>query len=172
MTSKLFGYRLAQATGISGAAWLSGNIAALSTIATPALVQSQTDDHKSPSLLAKQWKALFDIGKRKNPPIAAAAATSLAYLAWSVRRGSPLYKATTYSRSGLYIAAAVLTVGIVPYTLILMDGTNHALLKKAQSTSDADKEVSALVERWNSLNLGRSIFPLAGALCAVVATIL
>lgn len=79
-----------------------------------------------------------------------------------------------YSRSGLYIAAAALTVGIVPYTLVFMTGTNNALLKKAkaESTSDADKEVSGLIKQWNSLNLGRSVFPLAGAICAIVATIL
>lgn len=149
-----------------------GNIAALSTITIPALVQSQKEDHKSPSLLTKQWRALYETGKKKNPPIAAAVASSLTYLAWSVRQGGPLYKTTVYSRSGLYIAAAALTVGIVPYTLIFMTGTNSALMKKAESTSDADKEVPDLIERWNSLNLGRSVFPLAGAICAVVATIL
>ncbi|KAJ5889922.1 DUF1772-domain-containing protein [Penicillium tannophilum] len=172
MTSELLGFRVAQAIGISGAAWLSGNIAALSTITVPALVQSQNEHHKSQSLLTKQWRALYEIGKKKNPPIAAAVASSLAYLAWSVRQGGPLYKKTVYSRSGLYLAAAVLTVGIVPYTLICMTGTNSALMKKAESTSDADKEVPDLVERWNTLNLGRSVFPLAGAICAVVATIL
>lgn len=138
----------------------------------PALVQSQQEDHSPPSLLAKQWAAIYETGKKKNPPIAAAVASSLAYLAWSVRQGGPLYKTTVYSRSRLYIAAAALTIGIVPYTFIFMAGTNNTLLKKAESTSDADKEVPALVERWNSLNLGRSVFPLAGAICAVVATIL
>ncbi|KAJ5559910.1 DUF1772-domain-containing protein [Penicillium frequentans] len=172
MTSQLLGFRMAQAIGISGAAWLSGTIASISTITVPALVQSQNEDHKSPSLLAKQWKVLYETGKKKAPPIAVAVASSLTYLAWSVRQGGPLYKTTVYSRSGLYLAAAVLTVGIVPYTLIFMMGTNNALMKKAESTSDADKEVPDLIERWNTLNLGRSIFPLAGAICAFVATIL
>ncbi|KAJ6103927.1 DUF1772-domain-containing protein [Penicillium sp. IBT 16267x] len=172
MTSELFGFRMAQAVGILGAAWLSGNIAGISIIAIPAFLQSQKEHHKSQSLLAKQWNALYGIGGRRNPPIGVVVASILTYLAWSVREGSPLYKATVYSRSGLYTAAAALTVGIVPYTIICMSGTLKALVKKAESTSDADKEVTDLIERWNYLNLGRSIFPLAGAICAVIATIL
>ncbi|KAJ5938771.1 DUF1772-domain-containing protein [Penicillium verhagenii] len=172
MASRQFGLRVAQVIGISGAAWLSGNIAALSTIAIPGLVQSQNEDHKSQSLLARQWAALYETGKKKNPPIAAAVASSLFYLAWSVRKGGPLYKHTAYNRSGLYIAAVVFTVGIVPYTLIFMTGTNSALLGKAQSTSNDEKEVPDLIQRWNALNLGRSVFPLIGTVCAVVATIL
>ncbi|KAJ5745384.1 DUF1772-domain-containing protein [Penicillium odoratum] len=172
MASKLLGIRMAQVIGISGAAWLSGNIAALSTIAIPAAVQCQKEDHKSSSLLAKQWKALFENGKAKNPPIAAAVASSLVYLAWTVRQGSPLHKTAVNSRSGLYLAAAMLTVSIVPYTIIFMSRTNNALLEKADSTSDSDKDVPELVKRWNTLNMGRSIFPLGGAVFAVVATLL
>ncbi|KAJ5113388.1 DUF1772-domain-containing protein [Penicillium angulare] len=168
----MFGFRLAQVVGISGAAWLAGNVASLSTIVTPVLLQSHKEDNISSRLLAKQWRGLFEKGRSTNPPIAAGTASSLIYLAWAVRRGSPLYKSAAYSRSGLYIAAAILTVGIVPFTFVFMDPTNDVLIEKARSTSDSDPEVSELIKRWTRLNFGRSLLPLAAAVCGVVATII
>ncbi|KAJ5556465.1 DUF1772-domain-containing protein [Penicillium frequentans] len=173
MTSQLLGFHMAQAIGISGAAWLSGMKHCFDKhnyrTCTGSIPKRRPQVPESPS---KAMESPLRDRKKKAPPIAVAVASSLTYLAWSVRQGGPLYKTTVYSRSGLYLAAAVLTIGIVPYTLIFMVGTNNALMKKAESTSDADKEVPDLIERWKTLNLGRSIFPLAGAICAVVATIL
>lgn len=94
------------------------------------------------------------------------------YLAWQFRQGSSLYRKTVYSRSGLCLAAAAFTVGIVPYTLIRMSGTNNALLQRAQSTEASSQEVSNLTERWSRLNFVRSLLPLAGAACGVVAVFL
>ncbi|KAJ5725765.1 DUF1772-domain-containing protein [Penicillium malachiteum] len=165
------GFYWAQAIGISGAAWLSGNIASLSTITTPTLLQYDKETNQSPRLLAQQWKSLFETGKAQNPPIAATVAASFLYLAWSVGQGAALYKNVVYNRVALYLAAAALTVGIVPFTIITMSGTNKLLLQKAQSTSESDREVPGLVKQWTGLNFARSLLPLAGAACGIIAAI-
>ncbi|KAJ5711587.1 DUF1772-domain-containing protein [Penicillium malachiteum] len=165
------GFYWAQAIGISGAAWLSGNIASLSILTTPTLLEYDKETNRSPNLLAKQWKSLFEIGKAQNPPVAATVAASFLYLAWSVGKGASLSKSTLYNRIGLYLAAAALTVGIVPFTIITMSGTNKRLLQKAQSTSDTEREVPGLVKQWTELNFARSLLPLAGAACGLIAAI-
>ncbi|KAJ5703718.1 hypothetical protein N7493_010856 [Penicillium malachiteum] len=111
------GFYWAQAIGISGAAWLSGNIASLSTITTPTLLEYDKETNQSLNLLAKQWKSLFETGKAQNPPVAATVAASFLCLAWSVGQGAALSKDAAYNSIGLYLAAAALTVGIVPFTL-------------------------------------------------------
>lgn len=116
---------------------------------------------------------MFENGKTQNPPIAAAVAASFFYLAWSVRSGGPLFKQTAYSRSGLFSAAAILTLGIVPYTMATMSTTNDALLEKAKSAPGiSDTETSRLIERWTTLNALRGYLPLAGAAVGIVASFL
>ncbi|KAF3399898.1 Noranthrone monooxygenase [Penicillium rolfsii] len=171
MASYPFGFRLAQAVGISGAAWLSGNIAALSMNATPSLLRSRREDNVPPATLVKQWRNMYENGKTQNPPVAAAVAASFFYLAWSVRSGAPLFRQTAYSRSGLFSAAAVLTIGIVPYTFLTMSSTNNALLEKASSAPEiSDTETSTLIEKWTQLNMVRGYLPLIGAVVGLVAS--
>ncbi|KAJ5403319.1 hypothetical protein N7509_003190 [Penicillium cosmopolitanum] len=173
MASYPFGFRVAQAVGISGAAWLAGNIAALSTITTPALIRSQKEDNPPVGLLAKQWRNLFENGKTKNPPVAVGVTSAFIYLAWSVRSGGHLFKKTPISRSVLFSAAAVLTISIVPFTFVAMSNTNNKLLEKSESTKEAsDAETVNLVERWTTLNQIRGVLPLIGGLCGMLATLL
>lgn len=81
--------------------------------------------------------------------------------------------------SRLYLTAASLTIGIVPFTLGVMAPTNKRL--EAHATRDdrhddnsvkqqdeavcqeQDREVPALLERWTRLNTVRGVFPLLGA---------
>ncbi|KAJ5176285.1 DUF1772-domain-containing protein [Penicillium canariense] len=173
MASYPFGFRVAQAIGISGAAWLSGNIAALSMNVTPALLRSRREDNVPSATLAKQWRNMYENGKTQNPPIAAAVAASFFYLAWSVRTGAPLFKNTAYSRTALFSAAAILTLGIVPFTVAAMSRTNNQLLEKAQSNSGvSDAETPILIQRWTTLNGIRGYLPLAGAAVGLVASFL
>ncbi|CAI7628652.1 unnamed protein product [Penicillium pancosmium] len=173
MASYPFGFRVAQAVGISGAAWLAGNIAALSTITTPALIRSQKEDNPPVGLLAKQWRNLFENGKSKNPPVAVGVTSAFIYLAWSVRSGAPLFKKTPISRSVLFSAAAALTISIVPFTLVAMSKTNNKLLEKSELTKEAsDADTVELVERWTTLNQIRGVLPLIGGLCGMLATLL
>lgn len=190
MASYPIGFRVAQAVGISGAAWLAGrwlyhnyrpssnaqlagNIAALSTITTPALVKSQKEDNPPIGLLAKQWRNVYENGKSKNQPVAVGVTSAFIYLAWSVRSGSPLFQKAPISRSVLFSAAAALTMSIVPFTFVAMSGTNNKLLEKSESTKEAsDADTVDLVERWTTLNQIRGLLPLIGALCGMLGTLL
>ncbi|KAL2812896.1 DUF1772-domain-containing protein [Aspergillus cavernicola] len=176
MSSFPFGFRLAQAIGFSGAAWLSGNIAALSLIAVPALTTSRREDQAPPKLLVKQWRNMYEAGKTQNPPIAATTAAAFFYLAWSVREGGPLFRQATYSRAGLYSTAAVLTLSIVPYTFVAMRTTNGSLLDLASSPTEFSERATTasgtLLDRWGFLNGIRSILPLAGGLMGMAAAVI
>jgi len=167
-------FRIAQAVGLSGAAWLSGNIAALSLISVPALSKSHKEDSVPAGYLARQWKHTFEAGKSQNPPIAGVATASFAYLAWSVRAGTSLSLLVPKNSIILYSVAAVFTIGIVPWTIIAMMPTNNKLLAKAEHSASVmadDKEVSDLLRKWTILNGVRSLLPLAGTAVALAAVL-
>lgn len=114
---------------------------------------------------------MFENGKSQNSRLAAGVASTFVYLAWSVRSGTPLFKKAPYNRSGLYVAAALSTLGIVPYTMVAMTETNTSLLEKAESTSaPSDTETASLLQRWIALNQMRSFLPLTAAVCGVLAS--
>jgi hypothetical protein len=211
-------FRIAQAVGLTGAAWLSGvlshplnfpsslistldqgretqkvvfnhhhvsftdflpgNIASLSLISIPALTKSQ--DSIPPRILAKQWNDLYDLGRTQNPPIAGVTAASFSYLAWSVRPGTSLRLLAPRNAMQLYAAAAVFTLGIVPYTLLTMNSTNNKLIVKAgkvdvngkglEGTGD-NKEVGELLRKWQGLNGIRSVIPLLGVVAGFMAVL-
>lgn len=150
----------------------TGNIAALSLIAVPALTNAQEEKEVSPGTAVKLWKKIYDAGKSQNPPVAATTAAAFLYLAWSARPGIR----TTYNPAGLYTAAAILTVSIVPYTIVTMRPTNNALIKLAKSQADltaADVlQSNGLLGRWMVLNGIRSLLPLVGGVVAITAAFL
>ncbi|RDW64417.1 DUF1772 domain-containing protein [Aspergillus mulundensis] len=185
MSAYPLNYRIAQAVGLSGAAWLSGtvasqltgNIAALSLIAVPALTQSREEKSVSQSTVVKLWNKVYDAGKAQNPPVAATTAAAFLYLAWSVRHlhGALLFRPTTDNRVALYITAATLTVSIVPYTIVTMRPTNNALIQLARSrdlTTAEETQSNDLLGRWILFNGIRSILPLVGGLVGITAAFL
>ncbi|KAL3429921.1 hypothetical protein BDV09DRAFT_189693 [Aspergillus tetrazonus] len=132
-----------QAIGVTGAAWLSGNI------------------------------ALFSMN---NPPVAAITAASFVYLAvLSSLRSSPpiLFRAAPYSRAGFYASAALLTLGIVPFTLVAMSSTNNALIAGQRgSVAATDARIEGLLQDWVALNRVRSLLPLLGSLTGIAVALL
>lgn len=189
MTSYPLGFRFAQVVAITGAGWLGGmlsdwnaasfvnylhnigNIASLSLIATPALIQSRED--KAPSdQVARQWQSLYELGKTQNPPISAVAASTFLYLAWAVRSGSPLFKQTPVSQTALFSTAAALCISIAPWTFIAMVKTNSAIAAKTRSKSESDAELVPLLKRWSTLNMLRGLFPTLAAVVGLVAAFL
>lgn len=79
--------------------------------------------------------------------------------------------------SRLYGLAAILTIGIVPYTLVAMNATNQKLLVKAEEKVGAkdvvkDEEVGALLRKWTTLNGVRSMLPLVGTAAGFLAMLL
>lgn len=79
----------------------------------------------------------------------------------------------------LYGLAALLTVGIAPYTLVIMKGTNGRLIAKSEEketvregkTGGEEGEVRGLLESWARLNAVRSLLPLVGGLAGVMAAL-
>ncbi|KAJ8076303.1 hypothetical protein PM082_000723 [Marasmius tenuissimus] len=160
------GIRIAQVLGIAGSTLLSGSILSLSIISTPALLTPSS--FSSPTHVAIQWKALYTRGARTMPPLAVFASSAYFYLA---------FKLFKYSRglTQMYAAAGALTLGIVPYTLMVMVKTNDALSAKAVDEpveqKESNGEVDELLERWTSMNLVRGLIPLTGSMVALYATL-
>ncbi|KAF4239380.1 hypothetical protein CNMCM6805_005802 [Aspergillus fumigatiaffinis] len=170
------GFRVAQAIAFTGAAWLSGNMAALSMNAVPSLLRAQKETNLPLTATAKQWREMYEAGKAQNPPIAALTAAAYVYLAVSSRSTAPLFRAAPYSCAALYTTAAILTLAIVPFTIVAMSKTNDALLKVAGSNGGSsvasDEEVERLLHDWVSLNQVRSFLPFVASLTAITAAFL
>lgn len=141
----------------------AGNITALSLITVPALEQTRSDDGVPAAALARQWLYVYNRGKTQNPPIALVAAGSLGYLAWTSKAGSAIQQGVLRSPVKLYSIAAILTIGIVPYTIVFMAWTNSSIESKAAqavgkkvgaATGQEDKVVAKLLGKWKILNLG------------------
>ncbi|KAJ5805253.1 hypothetical protein N7474_011140 [Penicillium riverlandense] len=166
-------FRVAQAVGLSGAAWLSGNISSLSMISMPSLLRSHRENNVPTSILVKQWRHLYDYGSSQNPPLSVVVAGALFYCAWSVREGGALFRPAQTSLAGLYVAAGLLVMAIPPWTLGAMAGTNNALKKTALSKSEpSDEETIGLLNTWTTLNGIRGIFPLVGGFVGLTAAFL
>lgn len=133
--------------------------------------------------LSHQWLDLYDRGKVTFPGIAVTASIAHGYIAWALRHTpGPGLLGRSWSR--YYLAAIAITMGIVPYTVVVMAKTNNAL--KAHATRDdtsaaegtkgmvvseqekaqrakQDGEVPGLLQKWAALNLTRAVLPLVGA---------
>jgi len=107
-------------------------------------------------------------------------------------RDAPAPTAVNCTWSGIYGTAAVLTLGIIPWTLIVMWDTNKKLAAHATRDDAAlaegtkgmvvseqekakrageDEDVPALIKKWGELNFFRSLFVVGGAVigfCGVV----
>lgn len=106
---------------------------------------------------------MYTAGHDSLPAGTVIAATSLLYLAYDSRAAG-----TTAWRG--YVTAAVLAVGIVPYTLAVMMGTNNVLLGKAEEEEEKVEaqaaSVKQLVDQWAMMNLGRSVLLASAAVTA------
>ncbi|KAG9659778.1 DUF1772-domain-containing protein, partial [Aureobasidium melanogenum] len=159
---------VAKIIGITSAAWLSGNISALSLISIPAVANIKNDSSLSNAHAVRIWQQNYQRGATQNPPIALGASTSLGYLAWSLRN----FRTATVVRlrpSALFAIAAVSTIAIVPFTIVFMRPTNNELLglaaraQKDETSVAETKDVEGLLERWTALNRVRGVLPMVGA---------
>ncbi|PLB39875.1 DUF1772 domain-containing protein [Aspergillus candidus] len=165
-------FHIAQAVGLTGAAWLSGNISTYSASSVPAVLESTRSGTVTPTSAAQIWRAMYERGKAQNPPIAAVTAVALGYLSWAVRAGSRLAPLVRGGAGMLYGAAAVLTVGIVPWTMVGMSVTNGKLLELADGKGKGkEREVEGLLERWMGLNAVRAALPLLGGVVGFWASL-
>ncbi|PYI28937.1 DUF1772-domain-containing protein [Aspergillus indologenus CBS 114.80] len=170
MSTSTPSFAIAQAVGLTGAAWLSGNIFSLSLMGVPPLIEAHHTEQIPLSTVVKQWRAIYTYGAQRAPLIALSTASTFLYLAWSVRESTPLSLITARHSSKVYGLAAGLTLGIVPFTRLAMKKTNDRLSQwatvqtEAEWTPEADAEVEGLLWKWTWLNAARSVLPLLGGL--------
>ncbi|KAF2404167.1 DUF1772-domain-containing protein [Trichodelitschia bisporula] len=174
MSSLPVSIRVAQAIGLTGAAFLAGNITSFALNVIPSLRNSRTKDNVPAQTIAKQWTHMYHYGKTQNPPISVVSAAALGYVAWSVRSGTELAKLVPRNASPLYAASAVLIMAIAPYTVVFMTATNdrlHAHAAATEKTTAAEKNIEELLKKWDSLNLIRGLLPLAAAALGMIAVL-
>lgn len=121
---------------------------------------------------------MFQSGKKQGPPLAAVAASSYWYLAWNAYKTSnstSTLGGSSSNKVAAYIIAGALAIGIVPYTLVFINGTNGKLLKKVEETRGEkitevtvqDEGARQLVDWWGMLNLGRGMLVLGSGILGV-----
>lgn len=77
------------------------------------------------------------------------------------------------AKRNLYIAAAGLTFGLVPYTRVLMWGTIQELERRAGIDDKDEKgDTRELVLRWGTQNFWRGVMLLTGAGLGVWASVI
>ncbi|KAF8867354.1 hypothetical protein BDZ45DRAFT_638860 [Acephala macrosclerotiorum] len=152
--------RLAQTLGLTSSLILAGQTITLSTFLIPRLLDSPTP------LMLKQWNNMFQIGRLTGPQFALLSALSYFYLSYKSHL-TPILSSSLLSKTTAYAIAGALSIGIVPYTLIFISGTNTKILKKVEETKSlkvtdevtevglGNESARALVDWWGVLNLGR-----------------
>jgi hypothetical protein len=148
----------------------------------PSLLRSRTETNLPLTTLVTQWREIYETGKRQNPPIAGLTAAPFVYLAVLFARKSSqpllLFRgAPPYSRAGFYASAALLTLSIVPFTLIAMSSTNNALIDvceshKQRGAGATDARIEELLQDWVALNRVRSLLPLLASLTGIAVALL
>jgi hypothetical protein len=159
-----------------------GAIASFSLAGLPALIRHlRANPPSSPNRIAAETHALsifreiYQCGKENAPPIALISASL------SLLNGFRLYSAEgSFVRPAqLAIAAAVLNMAIVPFTLFVIAPTNELLFAREKAWKDGNEEMKAkvvksqrelttegLMNTWRMQNWIRSLFPLLGAVLA------
>jgi len=129
----------------------------LAVIMVPVLL----DCNAQTAHLLHQWVSLYNYGHRILPAISIA--TLLIY-------GYVVYDKVAAGESWMsYAGAGALTVGIIPFTLIVMLSSNNLLFRLDDEIRTNPKATTLelaqrTVTRWSRMHLVRSMFPLAGAI--------
>ncbi|AEO53320.1 hypothetical protein MYCTH_2294471 [Thermothelomyces thermophilus ATCC 42464] len=178
--------RLAQATALLLGTLSAGANLTLSAFLVPRLLESPTP------LMLRQWVRTYRRGAATVPFAAGLAAAAYTYLYYYLgTRGGGAASASALLRARAYLAAGALTIGIVPYTLAVMAGTNSELKRMERAVGEVagadaaevpageeeevvvveEESAKRLVDWWGVLNLGRGVLLLAGSICGLAATL-
>lgn len=167
--------RVTQAGALLLSTLASGTSLTLSTFLVPRLLESPTP------VMLTQWTRTYALGTAVMPLTCLMAGGAYLYLGISKVAEVGLF------RSRAYLAAGALTLGIIPFTILAMAGTNNALKsleaeagmnnareveKKGEVEAERlERSAKGLVDWWGVLNLGRAGLLIAGAVCGLVATV-
>ncbi|KAF6795442.1 DUF1772 domain-containing protein [Colletotrichum sojae] len=148
------------ATGLLGCAWWAGAVASISLYAVPAALSTGPE----PQYALRAWTEVYNRGAATGPPIALATFVSLGVVAYRQYQERKPWKALLF--------AGASSLAIVPFTIIFMATTNHALTAAAGgSVKITWTETQALIEKWKVLNLIRGLMPLTGCLVGTYAAL-
>ncbi|POR35796.1 Uncharacterized protein TPAR_04006 [Tolypocladium paradoxum] len=129
---------------------ITGAITTISFISLPAI-------KAVPEASGQVWTEMYARGASSMPKIGAAVAVSYLYAAYD-----------THSRGGRwegFAVAAACVASMVPFTLIVMKGTNDKLHKAAKDgVKGTDPHMASAMNTWGVLNFTRGLLPFAGAI--------
>lgn len=144
----------------------------LSLVAVPVFIETTT---RSPQLF-HQWARMYHYGHQVLPGMAIC--TFILYICASLRS----YRAEKPKPWGILLLAGLVTVSIIPFTLLVMKPTNDRLFHLESITrtlrtgddTEVDvmdiKEAEGLVAYWALMHLIRSTFPFIGVTIGAVGT--
>lgn len=96
-----------------------------------------------------------------------------------------MYKTLNQPRSEIFALAALVTVGVLPYSFFLIDGFEKTFVEevrvkgkekekekeRAAGNNSENESVKQLVDRWGMINLGRTGLGIVGAGLGAWATL-
>lgn len=150
MSSQLVMERLTpfvSAYSVLAVALAAGTNLSTTIITLPAL------EHASPSVLATQWKTLYDVGIVPVVSLTMSSAVGFATLAYR-STFTPSLTATgliSHTKRNLYIAAAVAAFGLAPYTRLLMGDVILKLSKQAEAVKVTDGKTQVDKSRFSNV---------------------
>lgn len=136
----------------------------LSLLAIPVFLDTATQ----PAQLYQEWARMYHYGHRVLPGMALGTSALYAYTA--IRKRSSKQKWT------MTALTAVITLMMIPFTLLVMVPVNNELFRMAadaQTSTDGFgtfEQAIGLIQRWSILHIIRSCFPLAGAAMGSMST--
>jgi hypothetical protein len=132
--------------------------------------------------IATQFRYAYNVGIATMPTISLIASGAYIYAGHSFRK----LPARDLATSNMYLLAAALALAPIPYTLLIMQGTNKKLLGRAEQAdvetvtagskteiraSKEDSVVLGWLKSWVGMNIVRGCFPLAATVVALYATL-
>jgi hypothetical protein len=146
------------------------------------------------AVMLQQWQRTYRQGAVTMVPLCLVSGASYLWLALQHTSSSSAAGAGMLSswRGKSFLAAGLLTAGVVPYTAAFMMGTNRRLMERADQEAahreaaakgkpipmpvpspqfelEQEKSAKALVDWWGVLNLVRGVMLTVGSACGLAA---
>ncbi|ORX99966.1 hypothetical protein BCR34DRAFT_494993 [Clohesyomyces aquaticus] len=151
--------------------FLSGAMLSISLITVPLLLDTNT----SSAHMVVQWVRLYHYGHILLPSLSVTTCLFYIYTARSKQNSSSIAHQLFWNR---YTRAGLVTVLMIPFTLMVMVPTNNTLFRLNEQMKASGgggdgianlESVQDLVRVWTKMHIGRSLFPLLGAVLGIRA---